>query len=126
MELKEFKEEDYSEICQWWTKRNFPCFPYELLPRTGFIAPGLAAGFFYDSNNSLMGIVEWTVTNPDADKKLRQDALDHVISHIIEHAKIRGKKFIITYSDNDKLIERYNKHGFITADKNMTHLGKVL
>ena len=37
----------YDEMCKWYARRNLPAIPRAMLPMTGLVVPGVAAGFLY-------------------------------------------------------------------------------
>lgn len=123
MTAEKFLDTDYAEVCSWWEKHEWPKFPLSLLPKTGFIVRGVAAGFMYDTDSGV-GILEWVVSNPDSDKIKRNEALDLVVKSLLEEGKRMGKTFMFTSSNNKNLIERFVRHGFNLAEQDVTHMAR--
>lgn len=123
MNVSKFTEEHYAEVCNWWKAHSWPLMPLSLLPKTGYIVRDVAAGFLYNTDSGIAWI-EWIVSNPESDKAIRNEALDLILGNLIDDAKKMNKTFIFTSSDNEKLINRYKKHGFSLGDTGVTHLGR--
>lgn len=121
MEVRKFQTSDYFELCGWWNKHNWPCIPLDHLPENGFIVEGLAAGFLYKTD-SKFGLLEFVVANPDSSKEDRAQALDLVIDNTLNLAKELGFKSIFSSITHPKLIQRYQEHGFMMTDENMTNM----
>lgn len=115
---------DYLDICSWWLKHNWPIINYEMLPSTGFIVEGYCAGFLY-KNDSKLAILEFIVSNPEADKQKRSEALDLLLQALINEAKESGYKAIFSSLSHPGLIDRYVKHGFEVTDTTMTNLMRI-
>lgn len=124
MELRTFKPEDHPTAVQWWSAQGWPPVPLDCLPPTGLVVEGLCMGFVYKCDGSTMGIMEWVVGNPTADKVERALALDVLIDGLEKLSRELGVKYVFTYTKNERLLNRYKKHGFGETDKNMTHLVK--
>lgn len=125
MTVKAYTIEDYALIAGWWEKRKFAVIPPEALPSIGFIVNNNAAGFLYVTD-STMGVMEWLVTNPDADKHERIKDLKKVIELISEAAKAMDVKLIFSSINNETLMSVYQDSGFVKTDTNMTnYLKKV-
>lgn len=125
MAARPFAAKDYAAVSAWWTAHKWPAIPQDCLPKTGFIVDGLAAGFLYRSDSSICWL-EWIIGNPQSDKLLRNEALDQVIAALICEAQRLGARMIFTSVVHPRLIERYQKHGFIVSESGMTNLVRSL
>lgn len=124
MELRAFKIEDHETVCKWWAAQGWPPVPMNCLSPTGLIIEGMCAGWIYKTNGCAMGVLEWIVGNPEADKTQRAAALDLLITGLEKTGKELGIEYILTFTGHQRLLDRYKKHGFKETDKNMTHLVK--
>lgn len=119
--VKDYLEErDYPIISKWWEAQKFPVVPMHLLPVTGYIANECAAGFLYLTNSPISWI-EWVVGDPKAEKQLRSESLDELISYMIEKARFIGTREIFTSAVSFPFIQRLKKHGFREGDVKTSH-----
>ena len=123
--MRKFEPTDYEQLVRWWNKWEFPPPPLSLLPPTGYIIPGLAAGFMY-LTDAPIGWMEWVVCNPDADKKERSKALDEVINKLDAFGKSRDKVVSFTSSNSESYISRLKRLGYVVGDVNTTQLMRNL
>lgn len=114
---------DMKEVHEWWTKQGWPPIPHHMLPETGWIIPGVCAGWLYQANSSVCKL-EWIVANPDASNKA--EGLDTLIQYITQQATHYGYKVMFTETKHAKLIERLQQHGYEVGDTGITHLFKHL
>jgi hypothetical protein len=112
MTLRPFTLDDLSEINGWQRGHGLPDIPERFIPSTGFITPGVCAGFINRGEASLC-IVDWVVTNPEATSEARHEGLNLLLdafeavpgrlvfwSHeggIIQRARSRGASIIGAY-----------------------------
>lgn len=116
-----FKESDYETVVSWWQSRSWPVLPREFLPATGYVVEGICAGFLYQTDSKIAWL-EFIISNPATSPDDRAKALDSLIQHAVEDAKLKGFKIVFTSTNHDKLIKRYEDNGFIVGDKGMTNL----
>jgi hypothetical protein len=90
---KFYEHEDFEEIRSWYKKRSVEFFDRTVLPNIGFVVPGIGAGFIYMTDSSI-AFIEGFITNPEADSKDRNDALDRISENLILYARVMGVKFI--------------------------------
>lgn len=126
MEVREVDlSSDYIELVIWWSQHKWTPMPKDMLPGTGFIVPGFAAGFLYKTDCKI-AMLEMVVANPKTDKEERSKALDLVIAKLIETAKEQGFKALFTSLNHPRLVERYATHGFQPTDLNVTNMIRSL
>lgn len=126
MQIRKFDpEQDYETVAHWWKKREWPVVPLALLSKTAFIVEddtqAYAAGWLYKTD-SKFALLEWIIANPDCEQKKRAQSLDILISRLMEAARQGGFSNVFSSISNERLIERYKKHGFKTSDKGMTNM----
>lgn len=113
--------DDYGAISEWWTAQKWPVIPREMLPGTGAIVPGRAAGFLYKTDSQIAWL-EFVVANPASDKMERRAALDAVIQSLLATAQSMGFRAVFTSCQHPGLTARYQEHGFQVTDTGMTNL----
>ncbi len=114
-------EAHYREVEAWAKARGVHLTP-ELLPKTGRIVPGKAAIFLYKTDSSL-GLLENLISNP---KDSDSEAIDAVVTSILEDAKEMGIKFIMCTTSLPAVISRAARLGFLVNPTPSTILLKVL
>jgi hypothetical protein len=109
---------DYETVAEMWLGHGFSPVSPELLPPTGFIVDGLAAGFVYMCDAPLAWLA-WLCVNKHSDKiaKEKWQALDAVIEALANVAKDRGCKLLFAETNNFVLGGRYTQHDFQAGDR---------
>ena len=116
---------DYVTLRKWWCAHN--SFPPkgEHLSTTGVVVEvegkPVCAGFLYNTDSKI-GVFEFVVSDPEADKKIRCNALNCLIKSIQEIAKRREYSLIYTSVNIGAYISKLKDAGFLVVDKNQTHL----
>ena len=121
-----FKQAEHlEEIDKWisfWWKDKAP-LPVRHLPSTGYVVRQdkllLAAGWLYVSN-SLLGWMEWIVVNPQALKPIRNEALDMLISGILNKAAIYSVEAVVMSTPHLSLARKIKSLGFTVLEDNTT------
>lgn len=117
-EVRDFLEEDYPQVASWYKKRGWPELPIHMLPQTGAILEGKAAGFLYRTDSPI-GWLEWVVSNPDVE---HSGAIEAVLNYLTGKAKELGVEVILCSLSHSSLIEKYKKAGFFVTDGGMTNM----
>ena len=111
MNLRAFNPLDLDEMNRWYTLRQEPSVRVEMLPRLGFIAPGVAAGFLYQTDSAL-ALVEGLVSNPEALLCRRVKALSMILAALTEAAKDFGFKLVVGSSKRTGPVSLTLRQGF--------------
>lgn len=120
--IRLINKEDYEEIAPWFHGHGWQQEPrWEYLPSTGYVCEYKgqmqAVGWLY-LTNSLMGVLEYTATNPQAPTIQRVKSLKFLVNFIKGQAMDLGVRSIIQFIGPDSLAKYYQKHlGFILTDK---------
>jgi hypothetical protein len=126
MELKvrPFVKDDYQTLDAWWQLHKWSSPPLQALPPNGIVvetvSQRICAGFLYLTDSSIAWL-EFVVANPMCDKLLRDKALDTLIPSLLYRAKELGKTTVFSSSVHPRLMNRYEKHGAVQTDVNVTH-----
>lgn len=128
MKLVAFNElSHYPHMLLWWSERGFPSTPLWLLPPAGLVlelqGQPVCAGFLYGSDGGCSQITH-LVSDKTVDYALRSEALDTLIMALHNLAHARGFRMVSGATNLPGLIQRYERLGFQTFDKNITILGK--
>jgi hypothetical protein len=104
MDIRAFDlDEDYLDVCAWWTAQKWPILPKDHLSSTGFITydddTKYAAAWVYTTNSSIY-ILDWWVGNPDADHEKRKEGMELIADASAEFAKECGAKTLLTMTSN--------------------------
>lgn len=109
--IRRYEKSDFGEVKGWFDARGIDHIREPLLPDIGFIEPGVAAGFLYQTDSGVC-ILEGFVTNKDAEGPLRNKALNEVISECMRTAKELGFQKVCAFSLDDSIIARAHKNDF--------------
>lgn len=125
MKIRPFEITDYLTLHNWWKEYDWQSIPLKSLPQTGFIIDDYCAGFLYKTDSDIAWL-EWIVSNKNANKKEKSQALDLLITTLTETAKTNGFRVIFTSVAHKGLTEKYKTLGFKETDSRMTNLIKEL
>lgn len=127
MKVRKYTPEDYALVADWWSKRDWPPVPEDVLGKNGFIAEdddsAYCAVWIYHTDTKLH-LLEWYVSDPDTDQNKRDLAMDTMIAHAVCYIKeVLGGKYVFSSVTHDGLIDRLNKrHKFAITERNMTNM----
>ena len=126
MNTRTLTESDYEILSDWWKAWNWPVMAKDMLPDngTGGImvenkGENIVAGFLYWSNSKLVWL-DWIISNPDADKKIRKQAIEMLILTAEQMVKDAGSKYIMSISRSNSLLKIHEKIGW-SIDKTPSH-----
>jgi len=116
---------DYDILFKWWRAHgSFPPKPEHLSPN-GIVVEvdgiPVAAGFLYRTDSKIC-VFEFVVSDPEASKVNRHNALKTLIKIIQEVAKDLGYTLIYTSINIEAYIRKLKDAGFIEADRNQVHM----
>lgn len=101
----------YEVFIQWYSAHVPVVMGPEYLPKVGFVVPGVAMGFLYQTDSKVCHI-EALVANPKASGKDRSNAIDEVVHAIIAEAKQLGFKALQGQTSLPVIVERAKRFGF--------------
>jgi len=125
MVLRKVEITDYPTLASWWRARDWSVPSYDMLPATGMIVDGVAAGFLYRTDSKICWL-EFVISNPESDKSDRSQALNLIIDDLLSQAKESGFKSVFTSLEHPGLIQRYEDFGFLITDTKMSNMIKRL
>ena len=117
---------DYEILSDWWKAWGWPVMAKDMLPDngTGGImvenkGENIVAGFLYWSNSKLVWL-DWIISNPNAGKKIRKQAIEMLILTAEQMVKDAGSKYIMSISRSNSLLKIHEKIGW-SIDKTPSH-----
>jgi len=132
--IEPLQEGDYENIlCQWWRDWRWDSPSKEFLPEDGtggFMVYDegvpVCAGFMYRTNSKVVWC-DWIISNFGyKNKQGRKEAIELLISTIVELAGESGNKFVYALIKNKPLINTYSKLGFTEASSYTTEMIKKI
>jgi len=132
--IEPLQEGDYENIlCQWWRDWRWDPPSKEFLPEDGtggFMVYDegvpVCAGFMYRTNSKVVWC-DWIISNFGyKNKQGRKEAIELLISTIVELAGESGNKFVYALIKNKPLINTYSKLGFTEASSYTTEMIKKI
>lgn len=101
----------FEQVQRWNAARGEVVTP-DVLPQTGFIIPGKAAGFLYRTDSSLAWI-EGLVASPDLKGEERAPVIDAVVKAICAEGRRLGFRLLMGYTVLDAVVKRAERLGFV-------------
>ncbi len=101
---------DFDEIEKWHDLHGQKLHDRAFFPRIGFIVRGLAAGFIYFTDSKVV-ILDGFISNPKADAKTRDEALNAVGRALIECARFHECRIIKADTQLDAIKKRIINFG---------------
>jgi hypothetical protein len=112
MEIKNYNPEDYSVLQEWFKQYEWEeCIPGTITKNAYMVYNNnkpVAFSYFVstDCNIAFLGFV---LTDKTAGMKSRNDALDLLLKHIFEQAKLAGFEFMYFFTDTKAVVSRMEK-----------------
>jgi hypothetical protein len=117
---------DYEILSDWWKAWGWPVMAKDMLPDNGIggimvenKGENIVAGFLYWSNSKLVWL-DWIISNPNADKKIRKQAIEMLILTAEQMVKDAGSKYMMSISRSNSLLKIHEKIGW-SIDKTPSH-----
>ena len=103
MIVKRVEDTDLEEILGWFKQRKID-ISIDYLSPTGFIVPGVAAGYIFATDSNWC-IFECFIGNPEISSEERQKALRQIVPAMIEEAKEMGYKQAFGFAVSKTMID---------------------
>jgi hypothetical protein len=110
------RELHFEEILRWNQARK-EVLTADILPQTGYIIPGKAAGFLYRTDSAVAWI-ENLVASPGLSREERSQAIDAIVKAVSTEARRLGFKMLLGYTVLDAVVKRAQRLGFSHAEGN--------
>lgn len=130
MKIEELnKTDNYDLFCKWWEAWGWASIPFEFLPDDGVVVSydgdKVCAAFLYKTDTPICWAENY-ISDPRADREIRDEALNLLIQALSEKAKDAGFVVMMSAIKHNILGRRLEKNGFQMADQNLTSYIKVL
>ena len=126
MNTRTLTESDYEILSDWWKAWSWPVMAKDMLPDNGtggimveHEGENIVAGFLYWSNSKLVWL-DWIISNPNANKKIRKQAIEMLIFTAEQMVKDAGSKYMMSISRSNSLL-KIHKHMGWSVDKTPSH-----
>ncbi len=130
MRVERYTDEKHRQLLEgWYAERKFPAPNPKFLPPLGAVIfemeKPVCAGFIFgsDANTAIIGHL---VSDPAASAISRHECLDFLINELIHVAKEIGFEMVCCSTNLASLMPRFERHGFVKTDENVSNFGRVL
>jgi hypothetical protein len=120
--VKQYFPDYYPELAGWWMQWGWDPVPEAFLPEGLVVShdfKNICAVFIYKTSTPICWIENY-ISDKDAEKEIRDGALDLLIEAAIEKSREDGYKLAMSSIRHASLGRRLEKSGFVISDKNMT------
>jgi hypothetical protein len=119
LQIRWTRDDDYSQLKDWWKANRFPAPHKKMLPDNGkggimisHKGIDICAGFYYKTNSSF-ALCEYVVSNFEVkDRELRKEALECLYATVEMIAKADGFSLLFSTVRNENLIKRMVEFGW--------------
>jgi len=121
-EVRPYTTEDYKTVSSWWKQWDWDGIPEAFLPENGLVVTAdvpVCAAFIYRTDTPIYWVENY-ISDKSAEKPIRSEALDLLVSACIKKAKEMGALVVMSSIKHTGLGRRLEKNGFVVSDKNMT------
>lgn len=116
MNIRLFREDDYSTLVDWANKRNINYPPLDFLSDIGFVVENSCACFLYVTNSKVC-LIEALIANPDISKEARNESLKSLFDYVINLLKDKEYKYIYCSVETEILKQRLKETNFLISEK---------
>ena len=132
MQIDKYTHEKYFEIIRgWWRKRERSIPDKDHFPPTGFMVSdvdgrNIVAGFLFKTDANI-AIMDFIISDPEPmTPSVRDKAVNFLLSTLVKEAYEGGFKLVTAATNLPRLGVRYERMGFLKADSNEVHYGRIL
>lgn len=131
MNIRQYTDSDYSEVCNWWQYHGEPVPPKELISEHTYILeephgkPWLCLSLI-TFNTPWIAWSAGLVSNPDLNCYGRKEAVRDLWDYVANVAKSMGYKNLLCIAPCEALEKRYEQLGFVPTKKNQTFMVRAL
>lgn len=123
--IEKYKKKDYEAVCKMWQSQGLTCPPMGVLGDNGLIGKlndDNICSIFIFNPTSEMGMLEFMACNKNAEKAIRNYAIDIMLQKAIELCKKMGYKYIYTATSSNKFIKRLENNSFVKKGARQQHM----
>lgn len=132
MNIKDYTEENFEEINNWWKFNNLNGFTKDFIPSTSFIIENENDCINYAfislilTNIKEYCYLENLIGNPNIEKSIRREYVQQLIKYAEYYAKSLGYKKLMCMSNTEKLKNYYQSLGYLPTIDNVSCFIKEL
>jgi len=123
--VRQYLDEDYDTICDWWGDHGLSVVPQVFLP-IGFVVTidGVDAGacWLHMCKHSAMSWANWFITNPDISAKDKHSTFEALLENLKGYAHREGYDFMAAFFHQPSLTKIAKKNGFIENHDRVSEL----
>lgn len=110
--VRQYVPADYTALGELYKTWGLPPPSRDFLPHIGYMVDGLACGFIYFTD-SKVAIIDNFITNKQAEREVRDIALDKIIEALLGSAKTAGCKLVKCDSNLNAIKQRASNWGAV-------------
>ncbi len=114
--MRPYQPSDLPELNRWYAAHGEPPLALALLPPTGYVVEGVAAGFLYRTDAPGLVLVDGLVTSPDAPIRARARALAEIVERIVALARDEGASRVVGFTRSRGMCGLTERLGFKAGD----------
>lgn len=103
-------KQHFEQVLQWLRMRGESTSP-DRLPKTGYVVPGIAAGFLYRTDSSIAWI-DSLVASKERTREERSEALDAIVQALRDEARRSGFSSLLGYTLYPVVVDRALRLGW--------------
>lgn len=124
MNLRKCNNENLHVLRQWFKDHEWTCFDIEQLPEESwfvYINDVPVAFSCFLKTDTVLAIMGFTIATT-VKIEGKSEALDTLLTHIQNRAKLLGFKYLHYYTDHIGMVNRMNKLGMKTTDNGSAYI----
>jgi hypothetical protein len=129
MWISEVGDVEYAIAKSWWEDHGWEVVRRDALSDMGIMvwneSTPIYAGWVYYTGSNIT-LLEWIVSNKSATPEEKSGGMEVLVDEASNISKSLGAKFMMTFSNNNKLINKLTSIGYQETDKGVTHMIKPL
>ena len=122
--MRAYVATDHAVMAQWYRAHGLTAPPAEMLPPTGLIAEGLAAGFLYRTDGALC-LIDGMISNPSAPLLARARAMHRIVDALLATACAAGLHRVLGFCASSGMARLARTRGFALAGHYTLMMGEV-
>lgn len=130
MRFREYTEEDFPIVSEWWTESGHPVLPHKVLPPIGVVAYNdeidIFAAWLYMAVGVGVCWMAWPIANPDAPDRLKHEGYFKTCEYMIEQAKVQDYGVMVETYQQPSLIGLAQKRGAIVNHYSVAQLFSII
>lgn len=110
--VRRYEQSDAPELAAWYRARGQPVPDADMVPKVGFIEPGVAVGFLMQTDAPAICLVHGFVTDPHVPAMKRGRAVAAILRALIAFAEALGCKRLVGFTQWRGMAQASMRAGF--------------